>query len=436
MNNSNILISVDTGSDVWMSENNGSTWIKINDDYNGAEGNGATAMAVDSNNILYVLDATSVWKSNNSGINWTKQTSDFDVNDGHNGFSIITDSNNYLYLIDGNEDVYQSVNSGINWTKLAINFNAGNGNVRAFSTILINTNLSFFVRNCSLSDCSDGNFVNANLNNINLTGRYFQYLVNFSSQDTSMTPKLHNSTLSYTILDNTPPLISIISPQARNYTSQTIEFNVSLNEEGNSCLYSLDNWQTNYTMTKLNNTYFYHSNLISDGFYIARFSCLDNFGNANNTVTRNFGLDSTYPVITIDSPQNGGSYGYNSSINLNFSAFDSNGISKCWYNIDNGINISLPGCANTSFNVSGNGNYVVKVYANDSFGLVSNDSSGFSVQIGAPGIILDSPTDIYLNNSYVEFKYTPSDVILSSCELWGDFTGEFKLNHTNNIPLY
>ena len=184
-----------------------------------------------------------------------------------------------------------------------------------------------------------------------------------------------------------------------------------------------------------NNTYFYYSNLVSDGFYTLRFSCRDNFGNINNTVSRNFAIDSTYPVITITSPQNGGSYGDNNSINLNFSAHDSNGISHCWYSLDNGANISLSNCTNTSFSVSGNGNYLLSVYANDSFRLVSNSSSNFTVQVGAPSIILNSPFDVYLNNSNIEFTYTPTDIDLATCELWGDFTGLFNLNQTNTNPV-
>ena len=78
----------------------------------------------------------------------------------------------------------------------------------------------------------------------------------------------------------------------------------------------------------------------------------DSLGNENSTSVT-FYIDSIAPSITLTSPQDGASYGYNTSLALEFSVSDSGvGIDSCWYNINNGNNISLPGCQNTTFNVS------------------------------------------------------------------------------------
>ncbi len=132
-------------------------------------------------------------------------------------------------------------------------------------------------------------------------------------------------------------------------------------------------------------------------------------------------------------PQNGVSYGYNESLNLNFSVFDAdNNIDSCWYNINNGTNISLVDCLNSTFNVSGNGDYLLNFYVNDSLGELSYESVGFSVQIGAPTIILNFPIDNFLNyHKNIEFSYIPNDIDLDSCELWGNFNGEFSKNKTD-----
>ncbi len=205
------------------------------------------------------------------------------------------------------------------------------------------TNLSFQVKNCSQSDCSDGSWQTADLDNLNLIGRYFQYKVLFESPDSSITPELYNVTIDYTIL-NTAPSVSLVSPQE------------------------------------------------------------------------------------------GATYGYNESIALDFIADDNDdNIDSCWYNIDGGDNIIIADCENTTFDVA-EGSKTLTVYVNDSYGLEGSDSVTFIVQVGAPTIMLNSPIDIYLDSETVTFSYTPTDVDLDDCELWGDFTGEFQLNQTEVSP--
>ena len=159
-------------------------------------------------------------------------------------------------------------------------------------------------------------------------------------------------------------------------------------------------------------------------------------GNLRPYLNITYHTANTAPSITLDYPQQGATYGYNESIELNFSVFDSdNNIDSCWYNIDGVGNISLASCANTTFNVIGDGSYVLNIYANDSFGEESNDSASFDVQIGAPSIVLYFPINEYLNyQENINFNYTPTDVDLDSCELWGDFNGSFMLNQTNDSP--
>jgi len=141
------------------------------------------------------------------------------------------------------------------------------------------------------------------------------------------------------------------------------------------------------------------------------------------------------PVISIVSPQDSASYGYNESLALNFSVIDNDGnLDSCWYNIDDVSNISLTGCSNVTFNVVGYGNYDLNLFANDSLGLLSTISVNFDVLVGAPTIIMGNPNNAYLNDSSVVFEYTPTDVDLEACELWGNFSGFFEKNQTNVTP--
>ncbi|MCK5449872.1 hypothetical protein KAI32_03325 [Candidatus Pacearchaeota archaeon] len=155
------------------------------------------------------------------------------------------------------------------------------------------------------------------------------------------------------------------------------------------------------------------------------------------SVSLNYDLVNTAPTITLISPQQDATYGSNESLALNFIASDTDdNLDSCWYNIDEGGDVLLPSCANTSFDVPGNGNYNLIVYANDSQGEEASDSVNFSVEVGAPTIILNSPINIYLDDGEnIYFDYTPTDINLDSCELWGDFNGNFMLNQIDDSPI-
>jgi len=141
---------------------------------------------------------------------------------------------------------------------------------------------------------------------------------------------------------------------------------------------------------------------------------------------------NTAPSMSLVLPQDGANYGNNESIELNFSVSDAeSNIDSCWYSINNGNNITINNCVNTTFDVPGDGSYILNIYVNDSYGLASESSSNFSVQVGAPTIVLHSPINVYLRYNNIEFDYTPTDIDLDSCELWGNFTGSFGLNQTD-----
>jgi len=107
-----------------------------------------------------------------------------------------------------------------------------------------------------------------------------------------------NDTESITFsIDTTPPNISIISPESSgiNYTATSVDFNLTLDETGSSCLYSLDNGTTNYTMSTTDNlTYNATNSSIAGGLYNVNYYCNDTVNNLAN-ISRNFGIN----VLTI-----------------------------------------------------------------------------------------------------------------------------------------
>jgi len=83
------------------------------------------------------------------------------------------------------------------------------------------------------------------------------------------------------------------------------------------------------------------------------------------------------PRLTIFKPAENGIY-RNTSILLNYSVFDPDGISLVWYNIDNSTNTSLGNSTNgqTYFNTS-EGNHTLYLYANDTLGASNNTNVNF-----------------------------------------------------------
>ena len=226
------------------------------------------------------------------------------------------------------------------------------------------------------------------------------------------------------VVDTIKPILTINSPSNQNYNTNSILVNVSAYDANLGSV-----WFYNGS-ANLSYSYGYYSFNQGSSTMIAYAN--DSAGNLNSSSV-SFYVDSIAPAVNIILPQEGATYGYNASIALNYSAYDLN-LASCWYNINNGNNISLSNCANTTFSVAGNGNYVLNLYSNDSLGNLGIDTVSFSVQVGSPTIILNSPIDSYLNNQAVIFSYTPTDIDLQSCELWGNFDGEFKLNQTDNSP--
>ena len=344
-NSTNSIFLVSGGGYIYSSIDSGINWVLVNSSY--GRTTDAQDMFSDSLNNLYIITNTNreVWKSTNSGVTWNVINKTFSNKDL---FAGIFDSSNNLYVIAGGSIapaglVYKSTDSGVTWTLVNSSFISGAYATKGLTSLIKHTNLTFQVKNCSSSGCSDGTWQSVALNNINLTSKYFQYKIYFSTQDASIGPVLYNVSIDYTLI-NRVPNISLISPQQ------------------------------------------------------------------------------------------GATYGYNESLPLTFAVSDSdNNLASCWYDIDSGNKVIISSCQNTTFNVS-SGSHVLNIYANDSYGLESQDSASFLVQLGAPTIILNSPIDTYLDYNEVEFKYTPTDIDLASCGLWGNFEGEFKLNQTNNNP--
>ena len=106
----------------------------------------------------------------------------------------------------------------------------------------------------------------------------------------------------FLFLDNDlqSPSITINSPTASTYSTTNIDFNITLDEEGDTCIYSLNNFLTNYTMTKQGwvNEFKANKNVLSEsGNSNVNFSCNDTSNNVNTT-SRNLTVSNNQTWIS------------------------------------------------------------------------------------------------------------------------------------------
>lgn len=171
------------------------------------------------------------------------------------------------------------------------------------------------------------------------------------------------------------------------------------------------------------------------GFYTN--STLYNLTITQNTLYNVILFDSNPPNVTLTNPQNQ-VYSYNASLPLNFTATDAEtAVSSCFLQVTNsGVainNISISNCQNTTFNLSGGGNYVLTLFANDSNNNIGSASVSFQVNLTAPAVVLNSPS----NNSWlksglnVPFNFTATKRDgLNTCQFWNNFNGTWNNTYT------
>lgn len=100
------------------------------------------------------------------------------------------------------------------------------------------------------------------------------------------------------IVDNISPQVSIISPLNQTYNISSIDFNVTLDENG-ICEYSLDSGVTNNSMSPLDYQNFIATNSsIANGGYLVNYYCEDSVGNLNYSENISFSVNVIFPNDT------------------------------------------------------------------------------------------------------------------------------------------
>jgi len=219
------------------------------------------------------------------------------------------------------------------------------------------------------------------------------------------------------------PILNITEPQNVSYASTRTELNYTVSDDGelSSCWYSLDNGQTNTTVTCGNNVTGLDS---GEGSFKWTIYANDTFGN-ENSYSVNFTVDLSGPSIVIDSPSNKtyiDLYSYN--ISLNVSVKDISGVDSMWYSLDNGLtNISFTENITIS-GLSPKDNKII-VYANDSVGNENSNYTYFYLSFTPKIYDIDITNSLYIDDF---------DSLRNTVNNWADYS--FDIDSKNLVETY
>ena len=127
--------------------------------------------------------------------------------------------------------------------------------------------------------------------------------------------------------------------------------------------------------------------------------------------------------ISINYPSDNSWLDNNVSINFNFSTTNLTTLDTCLYSTNNYVtNVTIPGCTNTTFNIS-DGNYVLKLWVNDSNSFFSEAETNFTVDTTYPLISMLSPSNnTNTTDDSLDVEYTYTELNVDSC-WWNDNDG-------------
>ena len=259
--------------------------------------------------------------------------------------------------------------------------------------------------------------------------------------------------ITYSVTEDTnSPNVTINTPLNQTYSTNSITFNITSVDDTlmDSCLYSLDNGATNYSMTNLSSFYSATNNSMTQGLHTVNYYCNDSSNNLNDSESITFFIDSINPLISFAYPINDT---YNSNIStLNYTYIETN-CNYTWYSIDGGsTNSTLETCGTNFTSIVSSDSNTWIVFINDTAGNLNSSNVSFTIDTIPPTIdwISPTPTDgdtinynsVYLNTTITDASNTSAffDFNYSLVGYWAmDFynsTGVFDNSTYDNFGIF
>jgi hypothetical protein len=237
------------------------------------------------------------------------------------------------------------------------------------------------------------------------------------------TNSLTNMTANRTFtVDATPPIIDILSPSNGTVETSSIWFNVTLNEPGSWCGYSLDS-ASNKTMTNSTGNWNDLNDSMTEGLHDVIFYCNDTLGNMASSSLRNFTIDITAPTASFGINPLNNSISNSTNITFDFKCSDNYNVStvQLWINTSGDWQADYTNSDyenDTWLNITrtiSDGTYSWAVYCNDSAGGSdwTDVNRTFRIDSTEPIIELNGPDsgDYYQDAVNIVFNFTATDNI-------------------------
>ena len=234
-----------------------------------------------------------------------------------------------------------------------------------------------------------------------------------------------SSTVYFTI-DTTSPVITILSPQNKTYSTSSVPLTFTLNELTSWIGYSLDN-QANVTIT--GNTTLTG---LSDGVHTITVYANDTVGNMGYSDTVYFTVDTVSPNIEILSPENK-TY-TTSSVSLSFTVDEAT--SWMGYSLDGQANITI--AENTTLTELSDGMHSLIVYASDITGNVGySDIVYFTIQTTPPDTTPPTISIVSPENKTYDTTDIPLTFTVDESVSWMAYSldGQANMTITGNTTL-
>jgi hypothetical protein len=278
----------------------------------------------------------------------------------------------------------------------------------------------------SYTTSSQGSASSNIFNATNTTMTQGSHRIVFSCNDSA--GNRNSSSITFSI-DTIPPYIGFVSPANISYTNKTLFITITNNSDARNLWFNRGIGNETYASSILK-TFSEGSNTII-GY------ANDSAGNLNST-SITFFIDSIAPAITVNYPLE---QTYTTS-NIVFNV-STNENSYCWFALNSTSNYTMNSYGSRNFNYTilnlPDKTYSMTYYCNDSYNNIASSQRVFGIKTVPPQITLNSPaSNRYYNNATVQFNFTPmaSDG-LSTCELWGNWTGVWSKNQsTTSLSNY
>ncbi|MEM4260069.1 MAG: hypothetical protein QXG00_02435, partial [Candidatus Woesearchaeota archaeon] len=247
-----------------------------------------------------------------------------------------------------------------------------------------------------------------------------------------------NQTIVNYIFDTINPSINIVSPTpGQLFTTSTVFYMLTSDEVLSSCVFSINDWSTNFSMV-LNATgkeANFTNTSVSDGSYTALYWCNDTANNINDTQTVAFIVDATSPTINLIMTANG-TVSNNTTPTLSFNITD---------NYDTMLNYSvyINGVVNSTGNISNNTQQTIHISSlNDgfySFNIETFDDAEHYVNSTILYLTIDTSPPVYNLSGISTSTSTKGSIVYIWAKFWDAVSdidtvwlySENNLNQTN-----